>query len=405
PMNPNLNAIKQAVRIGLMLNCAINKELIWKRKHYDWPDLPKGYQNTLSGAGAIPVGQNGKFLGIKIGSMHLEEDPASWNPKTGEVDYNRSGLPLVEIVTEPDFSTAEEVMEWLGKLTHALSYLKAVDSNAGIKVDVNVNIPGETERVEIKNLNSIESIGKAINFEFERQMKEGGKHKETRRYDEAHNRTMVMRSKEESQDYRFISDPDLRKITINNKMIDELKNSIPESPERKLEKLVKKYKIDKKNAEILSKNIDIAEFFEKVAEKVNPEFALPWVSVELLRFLHYTKKRLDEAKIETEHFIALLRLVQEGKITPLKGKDILNSWNIGSSMPIDTDSTLRDEKELQKILQRVLQNNRKAVEDYCAGSENALNFLMGQVMKETNKRAEYGVARKLLLQLLQSRDS
>lgn len=400
PMMPNEEAIKQAIRIGIMLGCKINEEFIWKRKHYSWPDLPKGYQNTLSGAGAIPIGEKGKFLGIKIGSMHLEEDPASWNPKNGEVDYNRSGLPLVEIVTEPDFSTAEEVMDWLKKLTHALSYLKAVDSNAGIKVDVNVNIPKKSERVEVKNLSSIESIGKAINYEFERQMSEGGKQKETRRYDDSKGKTILMRSKEDAEDYRFISDPDLVNININKSFIDDLRKSLPESPEHKLIKLVKKYKIDKKNAEILSKNIDVVEFFEKVADKVGGEFALTWVSIELLRFLNYNKKKLHEVEINSEHFIELLNLVKSGKITPLKGKEILNKFYPKSFMPKAEGKKISDEKELAKVIEKVIAENDKAVNDYKSGAKHALNFLMGEVMKETNKMADFAVARNVLEKML-----
>lgn len=403
PMLPNENALKQAVRIGLMLNCKINNEMVWKRKHYDWPDLPKGYQNTLSGADSVPVGENGKFLGIRIRSMHLEEDPASWNPKTGEVDYNRSGLPLVEIVTEPDFSTAEEVEEWLRKLTHALAYLKVVDSNAGIKVDVNVNIPGRSERVEIKNLSSIESIGNAVIYELNRQAKEGGKEKETRRYDDAKGKTFVMRSKEDAEDYRFISDPDLKYIVIDLKYVSELKKDIPESPEEKLEKLVKKYRIDKKNAEVLAKNIDIVEFFEKVAEKISAEYALHWVTVELLRFLNYTKKSLDEAKINPEHFIELLNLVKKGKITPLKAKETLNSWSDGSHMPKNVEERISDEKKLEEEIKKIVEENEKAVSDYKNGEKKAFEFLIGQVMKATNKRADYSVARKVLEKVLKSK--
>ncbi|MEK6888927.1 MAG: Asp-tRNA(Asn)/Glu-tRNA(Gln) amidotransferase subunit GatB [Nanoarchaeota archaeon] len=401
PMLPNETALKQAVRIGLMLGCKINNELVWKRKHYNWPDLPKGYQNTLSGANAVPVGENGKFMGIKISSMHLEEDPASWNPETGEVDYNRSGLPLVEIVTAPDFSTAEEVMDWLWKLVHALSYLKAVDSNAGIKVDTNVSIPKKTERVEIKNLNSIENVGKAIEYELERQAEEGGKKKETRRWDDAKGKTILMRSKEDAEDYRFISDPDLLNIMIDKKFIDELKKSMPESPDVKLEKLIKKHKIDKKNAEVLAKNIDIVEFFEKVVEKVNPAEALHWITIELMRFLNYNKKKLHEVKIEVEHFAELLSLVHKGKITPLKGKEILNSWHPKSYMPkADDVEKITDAEQLEKIINGVVKKNIKAVEDYNRGEQNAFNFLMGQVMRETQKRADYTLSRKILEKVL-----
>lgn len=333
PMLPNFEAVKKAVQIGLMLGCKINNAVAWQRKHYDWPDLPKGYQNTISGAHAMPVGVNGKFEGIEIWSMHLEEDPAAWEPDSGKVDYNRSGLPLVEIITAPDFTTAEEVVSWLRKLLHGLDYLKAVDSNAGIKVDVNVNLPGRTERVEIKNLNSLESIGKAIEYEFERQNKEGGKTKETRRYDEAKGRTMIMRSKESAEDYRFISEPDLPAIVIKKELVSEIGENLPEMPSVKLQKLIKKHKIDKKNALILAKNLDIVEFFEKVAEKIDAGFALHWVTIELMRFLNYNKKMLHEVDIKVEHFAELLNLVKLGKITELKAKEILNKFYPKSFMP------------------------------------------------------------------------
>ena len=158
PMLPNAQAIRKIIEIALMLNCKINtveqkKNLAWQRKHYNWPDLPKGYQNTISGAYSVPVAENGTFESIGIREIHLEEDPASWNPETGCIDYNRSGLPLAEIVTEPDFSSAEEVIEWLNKLVLTLSYIKAVDRNAGIKADVNVSIGEQAggKRAEIKN--------------------------------------------------------------------------------------------------------------------------------------------------------------------------------------------------------------------------------------------------------------
>src|SRR3989338_7896623 len=189
PMLANEEAVKKAVLIGKMLKCSIENNWKWQRKHYDWPDMPKGYQNTISGGVMKGIGLNGEFYGVNIRSLHLEEDPASWNPETGEVDYNRSGLPLVEIITEPDFSTSEEVIDWLKKLLHGMAYLKCVDSNAGIKVDTNVNIKGKTERVEIKNISSIEDIGKAIDYELKRQLKEGSE-RETRRFDSLKGKTI-----------------------------------------------------------------------------------------------------------------------------------------------------------------------------------------------------------------------
>ncbi len=422
PMLPNKSAIEKAVQIGLMLGCSINKKLKWQRKHYDWPDLPKGYQTTISGTYASPVGVKGKFHGIGIWSMHLEEDPAAWEPDTGCVDYNRSGLPLVEIVTAPDFKNADEVVIWLKKLIHNLDYLRAIDSNAGIKVDVNVNlenvkfssptiakqqaiagIPNKTERVEIKNLNSIENIGKAIEFELERQAREGGKVRETRRYDEAKGKTMVMREKESAEDYRFISEPDLTEIVIDDKMISAIEDKIPESPEEKLSKLIRKYKIDKKNAEVLTKNLDIAEFFEKIVQEIDAKFALPWVTVVLFRVLNDNKTRLDKTEIKSEHFAELLKLIKEKKITELQGKQMIKKFypkSFSVSAKGKIEGRITDRRELEKIIVKVIGENSKAVADYKDGEKNAFNFLMGEVMRATNKRADFKVAREILGSML-----
>ncbi len=400
PMLPNKVAVEKAVQIGLMLGCTINKTLRWQRKHYAWPDLPKGYQNTLSGRHAVSVGVKGNFFGIHISSMHLEEDPAAWDPSTGRIDYNRSGLPLVEIVTEPDFSTAEEVTAWLEKLLHHLAYLKAADSNAGIKVDVNVSIPGKSERVEIKNINSLESIRAAIEYELERQAREGGKKRETRRFDAAKGITMKMREKESGEDYRFITDPDLPVLVLENDFVAIQRARIPETPEVKLERLSKEYKIDKYNADILTRNIDLVDFYEKVSEHIDAKFALPWVTVELLRVLNYNKKNLDEVSIEVEHFVALLKLVKEGKITELQGKEILNKFVPKSFMPEAVHEKITNEEELSVIISAVVRENPKAVADYKTGEKQAFNFLMGEVMKKTEKRADFKVAGEMLKKVL-----
>ena len=405
PMLPNKEAVRKAVQIGLMLGCKINSALKWQRKHYDWPDMPKGYQNTISGEHAIPVGVKGNFSGVEIWSMHLEEDPASWEPETGEVDYNRSGLPLIEIITAPDFTSAQDVMSWLKKLVRHLGYLKAIDPNAGIKADVNVNISGKTERVEIKNISSIEDIGKAIEVELKRHeslIHEGKRgEKETRRFDAGEGKTVRMRGKEEAEDYRFISDPDLVEIGLDSKWIREIEDGLPENPEEKLGKFIKKHKIDKKNAEILAKNIDVAEFFEEVVKKIDAGFALPWVTVELLRVLNYNKKKLDEVEIKAEDFVSLLKLIKDKKITELQGKQLLNKFYPKSFDPSKgLKEKIDDEKELEKIIVQILKNNSKVVESYKKGEKQALNYLMGEVMKKTERRADFAAARKVLEKLL-----
>ncbi len=404
PMAPNLTAVEKALQIASMLGCKINNEMPWMRKHYDWPDLPKGYQNTMSGPHAVPLGSNGKFEGINIESMHLEEDPASWDPKTGETDYNRSGLPLVEIVTAPDFKSADEVHTWVNKLVHALNYLKAVDSNAGVKADVNVSLVDEngkqrTERVEIKNITSIDAMKAAILFEFERQSKEGSV-RETRRYDEVKGVTMRMRSKEKQDDYRFIVDPDLMSVSLNKKFIDEQKKLIPELPSVKLEKLIKKYKVDEKNALVLARDVDIAGFFERVAEKIDGKFAMPWITVELLRVLNYNNKKLNEVSVSVEHFVKLLQLVKEKKITELQAKQILNKFVPQSFDPSKTEGKIESEKELEPIIKKVIKEHEKVVIDYINGDVKSFNYLIGEVMRATNRRADSNSVRKLLEKLI-----
>ncbi len=419
PLLPNKSAIDKIIQIALILQCKINGNsrgrlnegnragvLAWQRKHYDWPDLPKGYQNTISGSHATPIGESGNFLRIKIKGVHLEEDPAAWNPETGEIDYNRSGSPLIEIVTEPDFKNPEEMNEWLKNLVVTLSYIKALDKNAGIKADVNISLPEiKGERVEIKNINSLKNIQKAIEYEIERQKKPGelAKSQETRMFDELKGITKKMREKELAEDYRFISEPDLPIIKIEKSRIEKIKSALPETPNEKLKKIIKKYKIDKKYAEILTKKLEIVEFFEEVAKKVNPRLAVSWVIIELLSVLNYNKKELDEVDIRVEHFVELLKLLEDKKITELKAKDILRKFIPKSFSPkieAERESKISSEKEIEKICEKVIRENTKAVEDYRQGKKESLNFLIGKVMQKTSKRADFKVVREILEKIL-----
>ncbi len=404
PMLPNKTAVEKSLQIASILKCKINPKLVWQRKHYSWPDLPKGYQNTISGAHAKTTGENGEFLGIKIRECHLEEDPAAWNPKTGEIDYNRSGLPLIEIVTEPDFSSSGQVIDWLKQLILTLSYIKALDKNAGIKADVNISLPElKGVRVEIKNINSLTNIKTAIEKEIERQKSDVPKKQETRMFDESKGITIKMREKELAEDYRFISDPDLPIMNIKKSRIEKIKSSLPETPQEKLQKLIKKYRIEKRYAEILTKKFEIAEFFEKIIDKANSKLATRWVTEELLNVLNYNKKELENVDIKPEHFIELLKLVENKKITELKAKEILRSWKEKSSSPLNEakkGSQISNTKELEKIAKEIIKENQTAVQDYKNGKKESLNFLIGKVMQKTNKRADYKTAREILEKIL-----
>ncbi len=401
PMLPNKEAIKKAIQISLILGCKVNKKTEWQRKHYSWPDLPKGYQNTLSGPHAIPTGENGRFKGVKIKECHLEEDPAAWNPKTGEVDYNRSGIPLIEVVTEPDFKDSEQVVQWLKELIITLGYIKAMDKSSGIKADVNVSTGGE--RVEIKNINSISSIKEAIDVEIARQEKNPVKEQETRRYDESKKITIKMRSKEQAQDYRFISDPDLPPINLSASIISPIEESIPETPMQKLQMLIKQYKIPRYSAEILTKNIDVIELFEKVIRRINPRLAVRWVTEELFSVLNYNKKTLDDINLNPEHFIELLELIEKKYISEPKAREILRKWKDKSFSPkanIKEHKQISDTAEIERVIDRIIMENRKAVDDYKSGKKWAINFLIGKVMEATNKRADYSLTKKILIDKL-----
>ncbi len=398
PMLPNDEAIIRSTQIALVLNCKVNEEICFYRKHYSWPDLPKGYQNTISGPHAKTNGEKGNFLGIGIWECHLEEDPAAWNPQTGEVDYNRSGSPLIEIVTAPDFESSLQVVEWLKQLIATLDYIKAIDKNAGIKADVNVSIKGG-ERVELKNINSLQNIKNAIDVEIKRQEKELPKEKHTRRFDSKKMQTVVMRTKENANDYRFIVDPDLPLIKIEKSEIEKLKKELPETPKEKLEKLIKTYKIPEDNAQILTKKLEIVEFFEKIILKVDSKLAIRYVTEELLSVLNYNKKELDEVNILPEHFITLLKSIEKNKITELNAKDILRSWKENSFDPteeIKNKESISDFSQIEEIAKKIILENEKAVSDYKNGEERSINFLIGKLMQATNKRADYKTAKEVL---------
>lgn len=406
PMLINNSAVDKLVEISLILGCKINhdKNLIWNRKHYSWADLPKGYQTTISGAHALFPSVNGKFLGINIWECHLEEDPARWNPDTGGIDYNRSGLPLLEIVTAPDFSSSEQVANWLRKLIHHLSYINAIRKGAGIKVDVNVSTYGE--RVEIKNMNSIENIQHAINYEIIRQVEAHGQGEiqkvETLTYDVKLGKTIKMRDKEGAADYRFIPDPDLPAIKLDEKEIKKMKYNLPEMPEIKLRKLIEKYNIDKANADILVKNLELVEFVEELAGTgINIKKNIFWVTIELLRILNYNKKSLNEVNIKPKHLAELILEVDKKNITILKAKQIMNDF-VPKSFSISEKENIGkiSDEEIEKLCKKVISENKKAVEDYKSGNKKSLNFLVGCVMRLSERRADFKMAGNFLRKFL-----
>jgi len=408
PTAPNKEAVDKIIAIASMLNCRINKRLLFQRKHYSWPDLPSGYQRTISGAYSTPVGETGNFLNIGITECHLEEDPAKWDPVTGTVDYNRSGYPLVEIVTDPDFTSSAQVREWLKRLMTTLSYIKAIDKEAGIKADVNVSIPPKYQRVEIKNVNSFKSIVKAIEYEIQRQESEVKKGKnieqETRAWDDAKGMTITMRKKETQADYMFIPDPDLPAINLKDAYIKKISKILPEKPAQKIKKFIKKG-VPKTDAEILASDVILAKLFEKVAKEINPLLAAKWLRRELMRVVNYNKLDMENIPITEKHLIQLLKLVEADKITDTTAQKILEQLII---KPFDVDDHVKkqgllkvgDKSDLEKFCKEAIDENKKAIEDYNEGKEKALNFVVGQIMRKTRGTADPEKVKEILKKLI-----
>jgi len=407
PMLPNKEAIDKAVEIGLMLGCKISPTLIFQRKHYSYPDLPNGYQKTMSGSYSMPVGVKGSFLGIRIQQVHLEEDPARYEPSTGKVDYNRSGIPLIEIVTEPDFTSPEQVEDWLKKLMTTLSYIRAVHKDAGVKADVNISTEGHP-RVEIKNINSFKSIVKAIQVEESRQKKViENKEKaiqHTRAWDDANGVTHFMRGKEFAEDYMFIPEPDLPVIDMMDSYINKLKSKLPERPDEKLKKFVK-FGINKLDAEVLSSEIILAELFEKISKQVDPILTGRWLRREFVRIANYNQRELDEMKITEKELIPLLNLMQNKKITEKTAQKIMNElgakiFDVEKYVKSNKLEAVSDTGSLEKFCKEAIKENPKVIEDIKSGNEKAINYLVGQVMRKTRGTASPDEVLKILKKLV-----
>jgi len=409
PMLTNKDAIDKAVAIALMMNCEVNEKLIFQRKHYSWPDMPTGFQRTMSGSYSVPVGEHGSFRGIRIEGCHLEEDPARWDPETGKVDYNRSGYPLIEIVTKPDFESIEQVGEWLKALVTALSYIAAIHKQAGIKSDVNVSIKPKFERVEIKNVNSISSILEALKSEIERQKVEvaAGNRipQQTRTWSDEANETLFMRSKETAQDYMFIPEPDVPVVIIDEDRLNSIQNMIPESPDVKKQKLIS-IGLAAEDATVLSNEFVLVNLFEKISKEVDPKLAGKWLRREVVRVANYNKQELEDILIDETHLIQLLKLIENGDITENVGQKILEKlmakpFDVNEYVEKEGLKTNSDSGELEMFCSEVINDQPKAVEDYKGGNEQSLNFLIGQVMRKTRGTAKPDVVKAAFKKLLE----
>jgi len=399
PFPMNDNALESALMISKLLNCETKTTHIFvKRKHYNYPDLPSGYQRTSE-----PIGVNGKLSEVGIWEVHLEEDPGRYDLSTGKVDYNRSGVPLVEIVTAPDMKSPEDVRNFMRELMNLLRYTeRIIDVGGIIRVDVNISLEGGA-RVEIKNINSVRGAYKAIKYEIIRQKnlrKRGGiVRQETRGFNEKSMITTPLRIKETAEDYRYIPDPDIPPIVFEKSFIERIK--LPETPQNRRERISKKYKIPEKYSKILVRDKAIADLFEEIADKIDPDLTANWICREVLRQLNYRGIELKESKLNSKILIELLNLVKGDRITEAIGKKLLERVIDTGESPqkiVKTEGLGRVHAvdELSDVIDKVIEENETAVQDYGSGKKEALNFLMGKVMEKMQGRADTNIVIELL---------
>lgn len=404
PYPPNEDAVNGAIKIALMLGCKIaENETYFMRKHYDYPDLSSGYQRT-----SIPIGYEGNLNGIRIREVHLEEDPGQYKPDLGVVDFNRSGIPLIEIVTEPDMTSPEEARTFLRELIRVLEYSGSARGEGTMRADVNISLEGG-KRAEIKNINSIKGAYKALKYEIIRQknlLRRGVEIKqETRAFLESQMITVPMRLKEEADDYRYIPDPDLPPMVAEDEQVEGIKENMPEPPHIKSGRFIEEYGIAEEYSKVITSELALADAYEEVAKKIDPSFAALWMRDELKRVLNYNKMGFADSGITTDNIVELLKLIQDKKVTPKAAKKIIEKMPKNSNSPAKIAEELgligvSDKESVLKAVKQAIDENPQAVSDYHEGKKGAMNFLIGQVMRLTRGKADPGETAKFLSEAL-----
>jgi len=416
----NEKVLEFAIRTAVALNCEINQVNKFHRKNYFYPDLPKAYQISQYD---IPIGINGYMeillpeskekYRIGITRVHIEEDAGKLvhegnitSSSYSLVDYNRCGIPLAEIVTEPDFRSPEEARIFLLKLRSIVQHLGVCDGNmeeGSMRCDANISLRDAKTgalgtKVEIKNMNSFKAVKKALQFEVDRQKKlltEGEKIiQETRHWDESKNVTISMRSKEEAHDYRYFPEPDLLPLKIDLKMTDEIRENLPELPEPRRKRFIKDYKIPEYDAEILTSSKALGDYYEKAASSYyNRKVLSNWIMGELIGYLNEEKIGIEDSPVSPEKLIGMLKLMDEGIISGKMAKGVFEKMckteKDASRIVKESGITqITNEDELFGVIDKVIKENPKSVDDFNKGKEKALNYLVGQVMRYTKGRAK-----------------
>jgi aspartyl-tRNA(Asn)/glutamyl-tRNA(Gln) amidotransferase subunit B len=423
----NRKVVEYTIRMGIAVGCSIERESRFARKNYFYPDLPKGYQISqyelpIARNGHITLDVNGKRENIRIMRIHMEEDAGKLTHAPDRpvsfVDFNRTGVPLIEIVSEPDIRTPEAASAYLKQLRAIVRYIDICDGNleqGSFRCDANVSIRPKGvkklgTRTEIKNLNSFKNVEKSLHYEINRQAEitgDGGKIvQETRLWDPEKNITTSMRSKEEAHDYRYFPDPDLLPLIVEEQWINEIKSRMPELPKEKKERFISEYKLPSYNAEILTSSRELSEYFEECLKVCpDPKPVSNWIMGALLGLLNASGKSIADSPISAIHLGQLLKLVDKGVISGKIAKTVFDEMARTSRPPMEIIEQkglvqVTDESAIQSVVLKVLENNPKQIQEYKNGKVKIIGFFVGQVMKQTKGRANPKMVNQILKQKL-----
>lgn len=425
----NKQVVEYAMAVGLATNCKITQNCKFDRKNYFYPDNPQNYQISqlylpICRDGHVDIETNGEKKSVGIHEIHMEEDAGKLIHDEWEdcsmVDYNRSGVPLIEIVSEPDMRSADEVVAYLEKLRLIIQYLGASDcklQEGSMRADVNLSIreAGAKEfgtRTEMKNLNSFKAIRRAIEGETDRQialLEEGKKvTQETRRWDDSKEKSYPMRSKEDAQDYRYFPDPDLAPVIISDEWIQNIKDAQPELRDEKRIRYQKEYGIPDYDIDIITGTKHLSDIFEAtILLGAEPKEVSNWLMGETMRLVNDSEMDLTDISFAPEHLAALILMVKNNEINRKVAKEVFEKIfkeNIDPKAYVEENGlkSMNDEGALKETIQQIVKDNPKSVEDFKAGKKKAMGFLVGQTMKATQGKADPGTVNKILKEILEN---
>ena len=429
-MLPVINkfCVKQAVKSGIGLNAKINNYSVFDRKNYFYADLPQGYQISqykypIVGEGTVTIDfKDGTSKNIRILRLHLEQDAGKslhdQNPSKTYVDLNRSGVALMEIVSEPDIRSPEEAGMYISKIRSILMYLDTCDGNmqeGSLRADVNISVrkPGDEygTRCEIKNLNSIKFIKQAINYEAKRQidiLESGGAiTQNTMLFNTSTGKTRPMRNKEEAHDYRYFPDPDLLPLEISIKEVEEIKSSIPELPDQLKSKYMNTYNLSNYDASVLTSDKQISDFFDQTINsdlelKESAKIVVNWITSELFSLLNNDNVDISNSPVSPSNLGQLIKLINTNVISGKIAKEVLDEMYKTKSSPIQIVEKkglkqMTDSSEIEAIIDNVLNENKTMVDQYLSGKDKLLGFFVGQAMKKTKGKANPKILNEILL--------